>query len=112
MKNCLLMVGLSLMTLAAHAEEPLARFGLLADPQYTDHDPEIGRNYREGKNITKATLERFLLDHGVEAAAKIASIVSSSANLRIAYNELRKDFGATDGRAYLALVKEYKGAQQ
>ena len=56
----------------------------------------------------EATLERFLVDHGVEAAAQIASIVSSSANLRIAYNELRKAFGATDGRDYLSLVKEFR----
>ena len=56
----------------------------------------------------EATLERFLVDHDVEAAAQIASIVSSSASLRIAYNELRKAFGATDGRAYLALVKEFR----
>ena len=56
----------------------------------------------------EATLERFLVDHDVEAAAQIASIVSSSASLRITYNELRKAFGATDGRAYLALVKEFR----
>ena len=56
----------------------------------------------------EATLERFLVDHDVEAAAQIASIVSSSASLRIAYNELRKAFGATEGRAYLALVKEFR----
>ncbi len=56
----------------------------------------------------EAMLERFLVDHDVEAAAQIASIVSSSASLRIAYNELRKAFGATDGRAYLALVKEFR----
>ena len=62
----------------------------------------------------EATLEQFLVVHGLstDRAATVSSVVNSSANLRIAYNELRKDFGATDGRAYLALVKEYKGAQQ
>ena len=75
MKHTLLMVGLSLMTLAAHAEEPLARFGLLADPQYTDHDPEIGRNYREGKNITKATLERFNKEEKLDFVCNLGDIV-------------------------------------
>lgn len=56
----------------------------------------------------ETTLEQFLIGHGVEAAAQIASIVAGTSNLRIAYNELRKAFGATDGRAYLALVKEYR----
>ena len=59
-------------------------------------------------------LERFLVEKelSADAAAQIASIVAGTSNLRIAYNELRKAFGATDGRAYLALVKEYKGVQQ
>ena len=56
----------------------------------------------------ETTLEQFFIGHGVEAAAQIASIVAGTSNLRIAYNELRKAFGATDGRAYLALVKEYR----
>lgn len=62
----------------------------------------------------EATLEQFLIGRGlsIDHAATVSSIVNSSANLRVAYNEFRKAFGATDGRAYLALVKEYKGAQQ
>ncbi len=43
-----------------------------------------------------------------DVAAKIAMIVKESANLRVAYNELRKVYGTVDGKAYLALVKEHK----
>ena len=56
----------------------------------------------------EVTLVQFLLDHGVEAAASVASIVAETPNLRIAYNELRKAFGAEDGRAYLSLIKKYR----
>ena len=75
MKHTLLMVGLSLMTLTTHAEEPLARFGLLADPQYTDHDPEIGRNYRAGKEIIKSTLERFNQEKRLDFVCNLGDIV-------------------------------------
>ena len=75
MKHTLLMVGLSLMTLTTHAEEPLARFGLLADPQYTDHDPEIGRNYRAGKEIIKSTLERFNQAERLDFVCNLGDIV-------------------------------------
>lgn len=62
----------------------------------------------------EATLEQFLIGYGLstDRAATVSSVVNDSENLRIAYNELRKTFGALDGRAYLALVKEYKGVQQ
>ncbi|MBR3016060.1 MAG: hypothetical protein IKH57_03095, partial [Clostridia bacterium] len=62
----------------------------------------------------EVTLEQFLVERGLSSdkAATVSSVVSSSANLRIAYNELRKAFGSTEGRTYLALVKEYKGVQQ
>ena len=55
-------------------------------------------------------LGNFLIDKGVPAgqASGIAKIVAETPNLRIAYNELRKAFGAVDGRTYLSLVKEFQ----
>ena len=55
-------------------------------------------------------LELFLVDHGLpsDRATTVSSIVAGTPNLRVAYNELRKEFGAADGRAYLSLVKEYQ----
>ncbi|MBR3018448.1 MAG: NYN domain-containing protein [Clostridia bacterium] len=63
---------------------------------------------KEAPEQESTSLERFLADHGVEAAAQIASIIAGTPNLRVAYNELRKVFGAADGRAYFSLVKKYK----
>lgn len=62
------------------------------------------------EEVNEATLEQFLLDQGIAAdrAATVSSIINSSANLRIAYNEMRKAFGAADGRDYLSLVKEFR----
>ena len=75
MNNYLLIIGFGLLAMGANAEEPLAKFGLLADPQYTDHDNEIGRNYRAGKDITKATLERFNQEERMDFVCNLGDIV-------------------------------------
>ena len=69
------MTLLSMMTFSCLAEEPLARFGLLADPQYTDNEPLIGRNYREGKNIIAKTLEVFNKEERLDFVCNLGDIV-------------------------------------
>ena len=54
---------------------------------------------------------RYLLEKGVtsDKAVRIVSIFTGSQNQRVAYNELRKEFGGKGGQ-YLRLMKEfYKG---
>ena len=59
--------------------------------------------------VEEDTGEHFLIQKGLPAdvAAQIVGIVKRTPNLRVAYNELRKAFGAAGGRKYLALVKEH-----
>ncbi|MBR5109145.1 MAG: NYN domain-containing protein [Clostridia bacterium] len=80
------------------AEQPIQD-----DPEQTEEVKDAPREVQP-----EATLEQYLLDRGIEAAAQIAAIVAGTANLRIAYNELRKAFGAEKGRAYLSLIKEHR----
>ena len=86
----------------------------IAAEQPIQDEPEKPEKLKDAPREVQpeATLEQYLLDHGIEAAAQIASIVVGTPNLRIAYNELRKAFGSEAGRAYLSLVKKYKGVQQ
>ena len=51
---------------------------------------------------------QYLVGKGVpdEAAARIAAIFTGSPNQRVAYNELRKEFGNKGGQ-YLRMMKEF-----
>ncbi|MCQ2396809.1 MAG: metallophosphoesterase [Lentisphaeria bacterium] len=64
-----------MMTFHSTTEAPLARFGVLADPQYTDSEPSIGRNYREGKNIIAKTLEVFNREKRLDFVCNLGDVV-------------------------------------
>lgn len=86
----------------------------------TEEGPEETEEQEAQEQSDKATeqsveaptepLNDFLVEKGLpdETADQIASIVATTSNLRVAYNGLRKAFGASQGREYLALVKEFK----
>ena len=61
----------------------------------------------EGPRLTDGPV-RYLLEKGVtsDKAVRIVSIFTGSQNQRVAYNELRKEFGGKGGQ-YLRLMKEF-----
>lgn len=80
----------------AEAELPAA--APAADAQTAEND---------GPRLTDGPV-RYLLEKGVtsDKAVRIVSIFTGSQNQRVAYNELRKEFGGKGGQ-YLRLIKEY-----
>ena len=75
MRKFLLMIALCVNMTAMFADEPLARFGLLADPQYADAESVCNRNYREGKNLIKGTLELFNQEERLDFVCNLGDIV-------------------------------------
>ena len=110
------------LTAPAENSEPIqvAITEMTAVEGETEEEPKKTEEQEAKEQSDKATeqsveappesLNDFLVEKGLsaEAADQIASIVASTLNLRIAYNGLRKAFGAIQGRKYLALVKEFK----
>ena len=80
------------------AEDEVPTAALASDAQTAETD---------GPRLTEGPV-RYLLEKGVtsDKAVRIVSIFTGSQNQRVAYNELRKEFGGKGGQ-YLRLMKEY-----
>ena len=96
-------------TPAAPADEPAP-----ASPEDGAEDaaaaPDDGSGEHEGgtETVPADGAVRYLLDKGVAEgdAVRIVAIFTGSANRRVAYNKLRREFG-NKGGLYLKMIKEY-----
>lgn len=55
--------------------QPEVRFGVIADPQYTDGDTLAGRNYRAGKTLISQSIERFNQETDLDFICNLGDIV-------------------------------------
>ena len=84
------------------------------EAQWPEETPEQnGEAAEQPLEAPTDPLGSFLAEKGLpaETADQIAAIVASTPNLRVAYNGLRKAFGANQGREYLSLVKAFKNQE-
>ena len=106
--------GLAAPAESAFIQDETAAIKEETEEQREEAEEQLPKEYDEGtEQSAEAPADPvgiFLVEKGLpaETADQIAAIVASTQNLRVAYNDLRKAFGAIQGREYLSLVKEFK----